>query len=205
MAKAAAIIDPGVVETFNYDLVDVGREVMAHIITKMENNLTAAVARHDKASAVAIGSTLLRAYADLDDLLACSYSFLLGPWIRNAREWAQADAPASYYEWQARSQVSTWWPVPPSARNFSETYQKLPILDNYANKHWNGLVRDFYAKRVLCYVHQINIDMAPAPPAQCTYRAEVANAYLAHYPGSLGTGGGDHPPSVWPGHKRLKY
>jgi hypothetical protein len=39
-------------------------------------------------------------------------------------------------------QVSTWWPVAPSARAQAVTYTRLPVLDDYANKHWNGLVRD---------------------------------------------------------------
>lgn len=63
-----------------------------------------------------------------------------GAWINDAKTWynGSADAPALYYEWQARSQVSTWWPVPPSSRANPELFAALPVLDNYANKHWNG-------------------------------------------------------------------
>eukprot|EP01043_Picozoa_sp_COSAG02_P011789 COSAG02_NODE_440_length_22296_cov_173.657386_15_plen_48_part_00 len=36
--------------------------------------------------------------------------FLLGPWIADAKQWANSstpsDASSSYFEWQAKSQVS---------------------------------------------------------------------------------------------------
>ena len=31
-----------------------------------------------------------------------------------------------------------------------------------ANKHWNGLIRDFYKPRVQCYVDQVHIDLGHA-------------------------------------------
>ena len=44
-----------------------------------------------------------------------------------------------------------------------------PPLD--ANKHWNGLVRDFYAKRVGCYISQaaIDIPLTPPTPSACKF------------------------------------
>ena len=65
----------------------------------------------------------------------------------------------------ARSQVSTWWPVAPSdAADKTKNFTSGPPLDGYANKHWNGLVGDFYKPRVQCYVDQISIDMSGTDP-----------------------------------------
>lgn len=96
-------------------------------------------------------------------------------------------------------QVSTWWPVAPSARNSSATYKGLPILDNYANKHWNGLIRDFYAKRVQCYVNQVIVDLPASKPSPspCKLASVINGTYLPGYPMSLGSGG-VLPPSTWP-------
>eukprot|EP01052_Picozoa_sp_SAG31_P015456 SAG31_NODE_993_length_10512_cov_20.777202_4_plen_86_part_00 len=60
------------------------------------------------------------------------FGFLLGPWIDGAKSWANSSdgGTADYYEWQARSQVSTWWPIAPSARKLPVTFTKLPVLDN---------------------------------------------------------------------------
>lgn len=37
---------------------------------------------------------------------------------------------------------------------------KSPPLDGYANKHWNGLIRDFYTPRVECYIEQMKRDLS---------------------------------------------
>lgn len=74
-----------------------------------------------------------------------------------------------------------------------------------ANKHWNGLVRDFYAKRVQCYIDQVAIDVPATPPkppdpANCkiNIKAPVPNTYLSNYPRSLPGCDGIHPPASWP-------
>ena len=172
LLQAGATLNPEEYDTLNYDIVNVGREVIAQLITKFEANLTTAVHAGNKKQALATASMLVSAYSDIDSLVGCDPSFLLGAWIADARKWADdADAPASYYEWQARSQVSTWWPVAPSDRKVNATYTKLPVLDNYANKHWNGLIRDFYAKRVQCYIDQIVVDMRDIEPLASTLDA----------------------------------
>ena len=84
----------------NYDIVNTGREALAQIITTLEHNLTAAVKALNKADAMTFGQTLLGAYTDLDNLIGCDTSFLIGPWIADAKKWANAtDAPEKYYEW----------------------------------------------------------------------------------------------------------
>ena len=73
--------------------------MLAQLITTFEHNLTAAVAAGDKTTAMAMGATLLEAYDDLDGLVGCDWSFLIGPWIADATKWSNAtDAPENYYE-----------------------------------------------------------------------------------------------------------
>ena len=50
-----------------------------------------------------------------------------------------------------------------------------------ANKHWNGLIRDFYKPRVQCYVDQASLDLGTmegefngANMTQCAVMAELA-------------------------------
>ena len=87
----------------------------------------------------------------------------------------------------------------PSARDQPVSFTRLPVLDDYANKHWNGLVRDFYAKRVECYVNQAALDVPAVPPTPgvCKMGALMAGTYLSNYPKSLGSGG-IQPPAKWP-------
>uniref|UniRef100_A0A7S4MND2 Alpha-N-acetylglucosaminidase C-terminal domain-containing protein n=1 Tax=Odontella aurita TaxID=265563 RepID=A0A7S4MND2_9STRA len=48
----------------------------------------------------------------------------------------------NYMEWNARTQLTTWKPTPVDAASIPDG----PIID-YAGKHWNGLIRDYYARR----------------------------------------------------------
>ena len=141
---------------------------------------------------------LMQAFVDLDQLLGCDSGFLLGSWIAAARFWQNAsDAPAVYYEWQAKSQISTWWPVPASALNDSSTYTGIPPLDSYASKHWNGLVRDFYAPRLQCYVAQMLADFPSSKAPTCIFGPRVNNTFLSGFPRSLSPTG-QTPPISWP-------
>ena len=60
--------------------------------------------------------------ADIDELLGASFGFLLGPWIRDARAMDPSSSSSSsleysaggdqdFLEWNARSQVTSWFPV----------------------------------------------------------------------------------------------
>ena len=132
-AGVAGAVDAALA-TFNYDVVDLGREVLAQIISLLAANLTSAVGRGERAAAEGVAKTLLEAYDDLDDLVACDQGFLVGRWIEKAKKWAnESDAREEYYEWQARSQVSTWTPIAPEKAAAYITGQYYG-LDGYANK-----------------------------------------------------------------------
>ena len=56
--------------------------------------------KKDRATTLKVGEILLGAYTDLNNLVGCDTSFLIGPWIADAKKWANAtDAPEKYYEW----------------------------------------------------------------------------------------------------------
>jgi hypothetical protein len=66
-------IDPTACATYNYDVINTGREVLAQVITIIEGNLTLAVnAMIDKPAVEAAAGLLLEAYADLDELLGAA-------------------------------------------------------------------------------------------------------------------------------------
>ena len=129
LLAASGAADPTTCKTFNYDIINVGREVLAQVITILEGNLTAAVSVKQRPAVDSAGKALLDAYADLDELLGCEYGFLLGPWIAQAKQWANTSDgnTDSYLEWQARSQISTWWPVAPSARKNPVTVSRMVL------------------------------------------------------------------------------
>ena len=52
----------------------------------------------------------------------------------NDARWGTQVACADFYEWNARSQLTTWNPTPPGAA------KKPDGPDDYASKHWSGLI-----------------------------------------------------------------
>ena len=70
----------------------------------------------------------------------------------------------------------------------------------------SGLVRDFYAARVKCYIDQAAVELPPSgapPPPPCRTGpawTKAAHSYLPNYPHSLPSSDGTHPPSTgrWP-------
>ena len=70
--------------------------------------------------------------ADVDRLLSTHPSFMLGPWIEDARAWGSTPAEKDYFEQQARTILTIWGG---------------PVLNDYANRMWGGLVKDYYTKR----------------------------------------------------------
>ena len=145
-------------EPFRYDLVNLGREVLAQLSTPAALNFTKSTEEYpiEKDELLSSGQFYISLLNDLDELVATDDAFLLGPWLESARRWGvdSSDCYSShytymatdcscecFYEWNARTQITTWNPT--NAAN-----QKIPSGPiDYAAKHWNGLIKDYYSKR----------------------------------------------------------
>lgn len=179
---AAAVGGPPWPEPFAYDLVNTAREVLAQLATPLAVNFSAAISGPAGIDALLANETGL-AYAtlldDLDTLLATDTASLLGPWLADARQWGgnASDCGESFrgniscpdfYEWNARAQLTTWYPPTSRAYNASS-----PNINNYASKQWQGLVGGFYASRVRT-VLAVALASAPGPMNVSRENAEVA-------------------------------
>lgn len=141
-------------EPFRYDLVNLGREVLAQISTPLALNFTDAIYRDplDVDEVISTGTKYIVLLNDLDELVATDKAFLVGNWLTPARRWGKdvndCETPRNsgncedFYEWNARCLITTWNPT-------TENSSKIPggPID-YAAKHWSGLIKDYYAKRV---------------------------------------------------------
>ncbi|MFJ3768866.1 alpha-N-acetylglucosaminidase [Streptomyces sp. NPDC090082] len=78
----------------------------------------------------------------LGRLVAADRRFLLGRWLADARSWGADAAERDRLEYDARAILTTW-----ADRGPSETGG----LRDYANREWDGLVRDVYAPRWAAY------------------------------------------------------
>jgi alpha-N-acetylglucosaminidase len=88
---------------------------------------------------------------DVDRLVAADSYFLLGKWIDDARGFGIDDVEKAYYEWDARNIITTW-----GGRG-----QKL---NDYANRTYAGLVRDYYKPRWEIYFDALKTSLAAGTP-----------------------------------------
>ena len=135
-------------DAFVFDLVDVGREYLSVVpCMKWYNALAAA---STPAAVHAANASMAEFMSDLDRLLGASAGFLLGQWIGDARRIAATHEAADFLEWNARAQVTSWFPAStPAACNGTATATN-PLYD-YGNKAWSGLVKGYYDKRYQIY------------------------------------------------------
>ena len=155
-------------EPFVYDLVNTAREVLAQLSTPMLLNFSRSLGAEGKTTAQRINATsalFMDLLIDLDSLLATDTAFMLGPWLAAARKIGgnatdcvntqiQGDIGHcdDFMEWNARAQLTTWYPVIGSADNPS--VQQGGRDHDYARKQWSGLVRDVYFRRAALYRDQ---------------------------------------------------
>lgn len=119
---------------FRYDLVDVSRQVLANYANFLQQQFAKDYKAKDMTAFTRDSRRFLRLIGDMDTLLATRKDFLLGPWIRDARNWGADTAESNLYEKNARDLITLWG-------------DKDCPLHEYANKQWSGLLTGFYAPR----------------------------------------------------------
>jgi len=122
-------------ETYRFDLTNIYRELLAGLTHKMINDLSVAYQSKKEAAFEKAASTLLKMLDDLNAITGTNENFLLGKWLKDARQWGDTKAEKDYFEWNARTIVTIWQPYPEGG------------LRDYAGKQWNGLFSGYYKPR----------------------------------------------------------
>ena len=118
---------------FQFDLCDVGRQVLADLSTRYNEQIIAAFQAHDANALHTAGDKMLGLIRDMDELAAARHEWLLGVWLANARTWGATPAEKNLCERNARELLTTW--------------TRYDNITDYANRQWNGLLGDFYLHR----------------------------------------------------------
>ena len=123
---------------FEYDLVDIVRQALAD---QGRRQYLATIADYNSFSKNDFRKNADRFLEMLllqDRVLGSRKEFRLGNWTEQARSRGESEEEKDLYEWNARVQVTTW-----GNRDCADAGG----LRDYANKEWNGLLRDFYYPR----------------------------------------------------------
>jgi alpha-N-acetylglucosaminidase len=129
------------VPEFAYDVVDVGRQLLANrFLAAYENLVTVYNTNTSTAENVEVaGKELLYLLSDIDTLLFTNRYFLVANWIGDAKAWAHGNVSYSrYLEYNARNQISLWGPD--------------GEINDYASKQWGGIVGGYYLPRWSLFV-----------------------------------------------------
>ncbi|MFJ4341801.1 alpha-N-acetylglucosaminidase [Streptomyces sp. NPDC088915] len=128
-------------DAYRHDLVDVARQAL----TNQGRVLLPRIRSAYEAKDLERFRTLVREWNAATELLGrlvgSDRRFLLGPWLEDARAWGADPAERDRLEYDARSILTTWGGRGPSEAG----------LRDYANREWDGLVRDLYAPRWAAY------------------------------------------------------
>lgn len=119
-------------ESYSYDIINLLSQWLGNHFMEVRNRFTIAYHMQDTLGMqeqMAIADML---FHDADTLLGCNSNFMLGAWIAQARACGHTPAEQDYYEQQARTLLTVWGG---------------PILNDYANRMWNGLIKYYYAER----------------------------------------------------------
>ena len=126
------VSDARMKDALQYDIVNLMSQWMGNYFMTVRDSFTAAYKNGDLKGMVQQKKLADRIFRDVDGLLSSHPSFMLGPWIEDARAWGTTPAEKDYFEQQARTILTIWGG---------------PVLNDYANRMWGGLVKDYYAKR----------------------------------------------------------
>ncbi|MET7615363.1 alpha-N-acetylglucosaminidase [Streptomyces sp. NPDC005408] len=152
-------------DAYRHDVTDVARQALANRSRTLQLPLRAAYAHKDVDTFRAISALWLKLMRLSDTMAGCHRSFLLGPWLEDAKRLATSADEAVELERTARALITTW--ADRAAAN---------QLSNYANRDWHGLIDDVHLPQWEAYLEELATAMAEgrAPTSFDWYPAEEA-------------------------------
>jgi alpha-N-acetylglucosaminidase len=136
-------------QTYQYDLVDVARQVMANESRRLLPLIKQAYDSKNKTAFGSLAKEWLRDMQLQNDLLQTNQFFLLGKWLSFVPPWASSPEELDHLNYDARSILTTW-----GDRNASEFG-----LHEYGNRDWAGLTSDYYMPRWKMYFDSLSASL----------------------------------------------
>ncbi|MFE3943688.1 alpha-N-acetylglucosaminidase [Streptomyces sp. NPDC059118] len=136
-------------DAYRHDLTDLARQALADRSRMLLPQLRAAQADRDVARFRVLAALWLKLMRLTDAVSGCHRSFLLGPWLEDAKRLATSPAEAGRLEWTARTLITTW-----ADRTAADD------LSNYANRDWQGLMEQLHLPQWQAYLDELTDALA---------------------------------------------
>nr|AIG56008.1 secreted protein [Achlya hypogyna] len=130
---------------YRHDVVDITRQVLSDLILLHYKQLrdTFAAGKAPASTVAALADQILVLGTDLDRILATHEDFLLGRWLFDAKALGNTTELSTYYEYEARNQITRWGDGNGNA------------ITDYASKQWAGLVGSYYLVRWRIWLSEV--------------------------------------------------
>lgn len=128
------------VDTYEYDIVDLTRQVLSDYAKFLHENMIDAFQKKDKKAFLEYSNEFLTLIRDMDNLLSTRKEFMLATWLEEAENAGCTPDEKLRFVANAKRQITTWTDIE-------------SVLHDYANKEWSGLLVDFYLPRWEVYVN----------------------------------------------------
>ncbi|RYZ50832.1 MAG: alpha-N-acetylglucosaminidase, partial [Chitinophagaceae bacterium] len=136
---------------FQYDLVDLSRQVLANYASVLQQQCAALYKKGDIDSFKLQSHAFLALISDMDALLSTRKDFLLGKWLEDAKSWGTTPEEKKLYEKNARNLLTLWG-------------DKNSTLREYACRQWAGLLNGYYKSRWKQFFDYVNQQMQSRLP-----------------------------------------
>ena len=140
-------------ETFQYDCTDIARQVLANRGQMTYDSLMNAFGQKDVASYNRYKKEFIELIQFQEKLMATNKNFLVGTWIKQAKDFGKTSFEKQLAEKNARMQITFWGP----------DYNPKTDLHEYAHKEWSGLIKDLYQPRWELFFEQLDNELAGKP------------------------------------------
>lgn len=140
----------GAVDTYEFDLVNVARQVLSNHASVLHGKMVKAYAEKNVNAFVATSRNFLQLFMDIDELLGTREEFLLGKNLEEAKRWGATPEEKSVLEWNARRILTLWG--------------STTRLNDYARKEWSGLISGYYQIRWEKFIGEIQKELQTGKP-----------------------------------------
>lgn len=142
MAWELMLIKPGNTQSYEYDIVNIGRQVLGNHFKVLRDEFTEKYYAKDLTGLKEKGNEMLVLLEEMDELLSTNTSFLLGKWLSDAKKMGINKEEKKYFEQNARNIITTWG-------------TKAQSLNDYGNRSWSGLMKGYYKKRWKMFIEDV--------------------------------------------------
>ncbi len=129
---------------FQYDMVDVTRQVLANYSNVLQQEFAKSYKAKEMAAFNQKTAQFLELIDDMDELLGTRRDFLLGKWLNTAKSLGDTPEEKKLFERNARDLITLW-------------LDKDCNIHEYACKEWSGMMKGFYKPRWQQFFDEVRV------------------------------------------------